>query len=175
MRRALFALLLAGCPEGELPECAVSDASNAMIVASNTNSDIVDVHDGSAIDLIPAPQGGHILLVGARVRTGGDCQLIANAALRDPTSQRVIGLEERPLLLEKRSDGWAVPQPGLSSMPNVAVCPTSAVTTGVAGNTYQLEVTLLTMDMMPIATMKAMVTPTCVDSYCTVDCGPPNV
>jgi hypothetical protein len=163
--------LLTGCPEPTLPECDVLDASNVMLVASDESDKMIDVTDGTQIPLIGAPQGGHILLVGARVRTSGDCQLMATASLRDPATQRVLGLEQRPLLLDKRADGWAVPRHGLDAMPNVAVCPSAAASTAIYGREYKLEVALTTLDETPIVTVSAMVTPTCTDAWCEGDCG----
>lgn len=169
----LALLLLAGCPgdDDALPQCDVLDTSNVVIVTTDYSNAMHDVSDGSSVPLIGAPQGGHIMLVGARIRTATACQLTATAALRDPATQRVIGLEERPLLLEMRDDGWAVPRQGLDAMPNVAVCPSAASTTAVYGHTYKLELTL-TRDGSPVVTTSAMVTPSCDgDAYCMQDCG----
>jgi hypothetical protein len=171
LNRAALLVVLAGCPEQTLPECDVIDSTSVMLVASDYNDTMIDVKDGSQVPLLGAPQGGHILLVGARVRTKTDCQLIANAALRDPVTQRVLGLEERPLLLDKRADGWAVPRHGLDAMPNVAVCPSAAAATPIFNHEYKLEVTLSTLDGAPVATASAMITPTCTDAWCEGDCG----
>ncbi len=172
-RAALLALVapLTGCPHPTLPECDVLGASNVVLVASDYNDAVRDITDGSQVPLLAAPQGGHILLVGARVRATSDCQLIATGSLRDPATQRVLGLEQRPLLLDQRSDGWAVPRPGLDAMPNVAVCPSAAASTQIYGREYKLEVSLTTLDETPIATLSAMITPTCADAYCEGDCG----
>jgi hypothetical protein len=171
--RATALLVLAGCPEPTLPECDVIDAASVMLVASDYEDKMIDIKDGSQVTLLGAPQGGHILLVGARVRAATDCQLIATASLRDPVSQRVIGLEQRPLLLDKRADGWAVPRHGLDAMPNVAVCPSAAATTPIYNHEYKLEVALTTLDGAPVATVSAMITPACApnDGYCEGDCG----
>jgi hypothetical protein len=172
-RAALLALVLglAGCPDDTLPECDRIDSSSMMLVASDYNDAMIDINDGSQVPLLAAPQGGHILLVGARVRAQSDCQLVATASLRDPATQRVLGLEQRPLLLDKRSDGWAVPRHGLDAMPNVAVCPTASATTAVFNHEYKLEVALTRLDGAPVASASAMVTPACTDSYCESDCG----
>ena len=122
LKRAALLLLLAGCPsDDDLPECTMVGQDDVMIVASDPYSVISDVSDGSQVPLMSAPQGGHIMLVGARVRAAHDCQLSATASLRDPVTNRVIGLEQRPLLLERGNNGWATPKQGLSAMPNVAV------------------------------------------------------
>lgn len=173
LRATALLALLAGCPEQTLPECDVIDSSSIVLVASDYNDAMIDISDGSQVPLLGAPQGGHILLVGARVRARSDCQLVATAALRDPATQRVIGLEERPLLLDSHANGWAKPRPGLDAMPNVAVCPSSAATTPIFNHLYQLEVALKTLDGAPVATASAMITPTCSasDGFCESDCG----
>ena len=175
LKRAALLVVLSGCPlyETTLPECNVIDTSSVMLVAADLDGRMIDVTDGTQIPLIGAPQGGHILLVGASVRAGNDCQLIATAALRDPASNRVIGLEQRPLLLEKHSNGWAKPRQGLDAMPNVAVCPSAAATSSIYNHEYKLEVSLMTLDGAEIANASAMVTPTCPagDMYCQNDCG----
>ena len=176
---------LAGCPSNERPTCHVvppdgglvgggpNDNVEAVLVVAGQDGTLVEVHDGSQVPLVMAPQGGHIMLVGAKVRGTSDCMLDATGALRDLTTNRVIGLDERALLLSTASDGWAQPSdPPLSSMPNVAVCPSSAATTSVDGHPYQLELTL-TDGSKTVATLTAMVTPTCAgDTYCHSDCTP---
>lgn len=173
-RIALLACL-AGCPVSaeNLPECSAVDTASVTLLSSTLDNEMMDISDGSRVPLLGAPQGGHIMLVGARVRAARDCKLTANAALRDPTSMRVIGLEERSLLLDRRSDGWAVPRDGLDSMPNVAVCPSSATTTAIYDRPFLLEVTLLSLSGAPIVTRKAQITPTCSDEWCRGDCGGP--
>ena len=173
LRSTLLIALLAGCPEPTLPECDVLDTSSVMLVASDNDGHITNLTDGSPVPLIGAPQGGHIVLVGARVKAAHDCQLVATASLRDTATNRVIGLEQRPLLLEQQSSGWASPRTSLDAMPNVAVCPSSAATTNVYNHAYQLEVALATLDETPIVTATVMVVPTCnpSDGFCEDDCG----
>lgn len=174
LRRAALLLVLAGCPHGDdessdLPECTAVGQNDVVIVAADPFSVMSDVTDGSQVPLMAAPQGGHIMLVGARVRASNDCQLSATASLRDPVTDRVIGLEQRPLLLERGNDGWAVPKQGLWAMPNIAVCP-SSVTTKIDGQPFLLEVSLATLDGAPLVSLSAMVTPTCADNFCRSDC-----
>jgi hypothetical protein len=178
-------LVLAGCPAHDLPACHVvpadggavgggSNAVEAVLVAAGEDGALIEIHDGSPVPLVSAPQGGHIMLVGAKLKGSSDCMLDATGALRDPTSGRVIGLDERALLLSTGSGGWSQPSdPPLSSMPNVAVCPSSAATLSVDGNPYTLELTLRD-GSTTVATLTATVTPTCAagDGYCHTDCTP---
>ncbi len=173
---ALVLSASAGCggddSNEELPECTNVDDTTAVLVAGTRDGTVVDIVDQGDVDLIPPPQGGHILLVGARVRSARDCRLDATGALRDPATQRVLGLEQRPLLLEHQADGWAVPGMGLASMPNVAVCPSAAATTSVAGNLYALEVRLADFAGNTVAELRATIRPTCGTEFCLYDCEP---
>jgi hypothetical protein len=160
---------LAGCPNPELPTCHAASAIQAALVVADDNGGLVDVTDGSQVPLVRAPQGGHILLVGAKVMGAADCMLDATGALRDPATNRVIGLDMRPLQLSTASNGWALPtDPALSSMPNIGVCPSSIAQ--IDGHTFTLELTLVSGGT-PIATLSAAVTPSCGgDSYCHSEC-----
>ncbi|HWO18959.1 MAG TPA: hypothetical protein VNO30_09285 [Kofleriaceae bacterium] len=172
-RLALLALpALGGCPwSGESP-CDIDGLTEVGLVYADENGSVHDVGEGDAIPLISAPQGGHIVLVAPRVRAAEQCELQVNAALRDPASLRVVGLEERPVVVHPRGDGWAAPEApaGLSDLANVAVCP--SVVTTVDGAPLRLEVQLLDDAGTRIAGGTATVRPTCSSDYCRSDCGP---
>lgn len=170
----LLAVLLAGCPsDDDSDACDVSASTEMMLVYANQLGVTADFADGALLPLIAAPQGGHILLVAPAIRVAGSCRVQINAALRDPASGRVIGLEERPIMLDADDDGWARPPAaaGLSDLANVAVCPTSAVTTPLYDEPYQLELQILDKEGQPVCERTAMVVPTCDDEYCRSDCG----
>lgn len=174
LRLALIALL-AGCPSNE-PGACKAPASNRsleveLVVADDAGHASV-VHDGDTVPLLGAPQGGHILLVGARVHDDQTCQYDATGSLRDLASNRVVGLEQRTMFVTSTGDGWSSPDEQFSSMPNVAVCPNFATGSVVFGQAYELEVALRIGDQT-VADLKAMVTPTCAaaDAYCQHDCG----
>jgi hypothetical protein len=177
--------LAAGCPAPDHNQCVVPDAGalgggpgdnglEAEIVAADENYNLVTLHDGDHVPLLRAPQGGHIILVGARVHSDDTCELDATGSLRDTASNRVIGLDERALYVNATSDGWAAPQQpvDLSAMPNVAVCPTSATTAAIDGKPYQLELAI-SANGSQVADVKIMAIPTCgsSDTYCTSECG----
>jgi len=175
-------LVIAGCPSPSHNQCAIPDAGalggtnglEAELVASDGNGNLVTLHDGDHVPLMRAPQGGHILLVGARVHSDDTCDLDATGSLRDTASNRVIGLDERTLNVAATGDGWAAPhQPvDLNAMPNIAVCPTSATTAAIDGNSYQLELAISTSGSQ-VADLKIMAIPTCAtdDTYCAQECG----
>jgi hypothetical protein len=147
----------------------------AVLVAGDAMGNLTTIRDGDPAPLIRAPQGGHILLVGARLQINSTCTLEATGSLRDIASNRVIGVDERTLYLTATGDGFAAPEASLSAMPNVAVCPTAATTAAIDGNPYQLEVAMTANDV-PVADLKAMVVPTCdpSDGFCASECGSGN-
>ncbi|CAN5560131.1 hypothetical protein BH11MYX1_BH11MYX1_12910 [soil metagenome] len=167
--------LLAGCPSSD-PGACKAPASNgsleAELVVADNAGNVRVVHDGDPVALHGAPQGGHVLLVGARVHADQACQYDATGSLRDLASNRAIGVEQRALIVMGTGDGWSAPDAQLSSMPNVAVCPNFATGTAVFGQPYELEVALRVGDQT-VADLKAMVTPMCAadDMYCQNDCG----
>jgi hypothetical protein len=170
-----LALLIAACggdDDDTLGDCSGIEPASAVLVASNAAGVIADVSEGAEVELIAAPQGGHILLVGARIKADGGCKLDATGALRDIATSRVIGLEQRPMLLEPAAGGYVMPRQGLDAMPNVAVCPSAAATTSVDANPYRLELHLATSEGETITDLAATVTPTCTSDYCRSDCAP---
>lgn len=184
LRAALALVALTGCPAPTHNQCAIPDAGarggandalEAELVAADQMGNLVTLHDGDHVPLMRAPQGGHILLVGARVHTDDTCHLDATGSLRDTASNRVIGLDERTLYVAATGDGWAAPaQPvDLNAMPNIAVCPTSATTAAVNGNPYQLEIAIANGGSQ-VADLKITAIPTCAtdDTYCAQECGP---
>jgi hypothetical protein len=151
-----------------------NDAQAVLVVAAEDGS-LVEARDGTQVPLVRAPQGGHIMLVGAKLQNSTDCMLDATGDLRDPTTGRVIGLDQRSLLLSSGSDGWAQPSdPALSSMPNVAVCPSAAASKSIDGNPYTVELALVDGDGKSVAMLSATVTPMCPagDDYCHTECSP---
>jgi hypothetical protein len=173
----LRAVVLLTCACGddaiELPGCTGVEPASAVIVASTTEATIHDVVDNGEVELIAAPQGGHILLVGARIAAADErCQLIATGALRDPQTRRVIGVEQRPLLLERHPEGWLSPRAGLDAMPNVAVCPSAAAMVSIDGNLYTLEIELSSTTGAPLASLAATIQPTCSSEFCRAECAP---
>jgi hypothetical protein len=174
LRLGLIALL-AGCPSNDPGACKAPGSSQSLdaeLVVADTDGHVSVVHDGDIVPLHGAPQGGHILLVGARVHDAQACQYDATGSLRDLASNRVIGLDQRAMNVTGTGDGWSAPDGQFSSMPNVAVCPNSATGAAVFGQPYELEVALRVGDQT-VADLKVMVTPTCAadDMYCQHDCG----
>jgi hypothetical protein len=173
-RSAAIAVAVAttACGPGAGPACQAPGGGAALqLVYVDEYGELHDLADGARVPLIFAPQGGLIMLVGARVEGLGDCHVQMTGALRDPCNNRVVGLEQRPITLVDR-DGWGEPRdPGeLSSLPNVAVCPPQAASQDVDGHTFQVEILVTTDDGQPIGEATALVVPTCSDDGCRCEC-----
>jgi hypothetical protein len=171
MRLALLAIV-PGCflTHGD-PQCVMTGAETMIM---NWESGMLhDTPDGSLVPLVSAPQGGHIMLIGARVMMADRCTVRINAALRDTGNNRVIGLDAREIALADRGDGWAEPADwmALSGLANLPVCPTSAASKPVDGNAFQLEVRL-TQSGTVISERTASIVPTCGagNAYCHNEC-----
>ncbi len=99
--------------------------------------------EGADVLMMVPPQGGIILLVGVRARNVSGCASQVTAALREPGTGRVVGLESRPASLYARADGWAAPtDPLFASMPNLAVCPNLTSDRDLYDLPWQLELTI---------------------------------
>ena len=69
----------------------------------------MDATVGGQVPLIFPPQGGFVVLVGARVHGLDHTSVTITASLRDAISTPVLSLEMRPVQLAVGADGWASP------------------------------------------------------------------
>jgi hypothetical protein len=162
----------ASCSDGDPTECTQLAPSEAVLVVSEANATIRDVVEGGDVPLIRPIQGGQILLVGARVRSGRDCDYRSVGRIRDLTTEGVHGSDERTLELAVQPDGWAVPAQGFLPLLNVPVCPSAATPTRVDDTLQRLEVSLETRSGIHVIDLAATVRPMCSNADCMTDCGP---
>lgn len=166
---------IAGCTLFEDdPEACVVDATTELgVVFADENGNVSDLTEMGQFPLIAAPQGGFISLLAPRMKTKiGKCQVQVSAAVRDMTSNLVIGLEQRPVTLYRHSDGWATPPDpaDLSDLPNVALCPSSA-TTMIDGNPFKIEVKVIGLTTADSPSTTVIAIPSCNGSqYCVSEC-----
>ena len=94
-----------------------------------------------------------------------------SAALRDMSTNLVVGLEQRPVTLHRRSDGWAIPPDpaALSDLANVAVCPSSA-TTSIDGVPFRVEVKVIGLTTADSPSASTIGVPICDSDYCRNEC-----
>lgn len=164
---------LAACPADQTAPCLLDATTPMALVFADRLGVVHDLIPGGEIALMTAPQGGYIALIAVRLELPVErCELQVAAALRDPANGRVIGLEQRPITIVRRPDGWlAPPSPsGLSGLANLGVCPTAASSTDIHGHPFQLEVRALRMDESAAVMAVETVVPTCASEGCAAAC-----
>ena len=129
----------------DVSECAFGDPDAPLelaIVYRTLDGESVDVVDGAAVPLIQPPQGGKVLMVGARVRNVDACMVQLTASLRDECTGRIVALEQRPVILADRGDGWGEPADAvrLDDFANVPACPSAAAERDIEGEPYLVKV-----------------------------------
>jgi hypothetical protein len=176
LRRGLLVAitLLAACGDDAPPDgglCIVGDPTQPAVLQVVAHG-LAPLPDGGTILLETPPQGGHVIFAGVRVKNANLCGATLQAALRDPCSGRVVGLERRPIAWRLADDGFAEPaQPEeISDYANIPACPNAAIDHDVDGHPLQLEIRLYEESRMTETILT--VTPTCADgdTYCTCDC-----
>jgi hypothetical protein len=154
-----------------------SIATEMTIVARTVEGSAMAVVEGGPIPVLGAPQGGDVMFAGVRARNLNGCGVNVTAALRDEGTDRIIGLDGRPVNLTPGPDGWGMPSDpiGLSDWANIPVCPSAAATRSVVGSAYLLQFTL-TDQGGRTAQASLHVIPFCGDpqtaGYCTTLCAP---
>jgi hypothetical protein len=176
---AIAALLappaLAGCSDDAPPDdCPVGDPSQPITIqlVQWSQGQAVDLVDGGRIDLVFPPQGGYVVLPSVRATNVDGCTVQLSASLRDTETNRILGLEQRPINLAMRPDGTAGPkqEAELSDYANVAACPNAALERDMDGTSYRLNVRITNGSRM--AEQAIMVTPDCLgvaDCECMCD------
>jgi hypothetical protein len=182
LKVAATAAVLAACsdpPAGpDAMPCSVGDPSDApemQVIERTVDGEIAPLEDGGDLQLLVPPQGGHVALVGVRIKNVDLCSSTIQAALKDPVSGRVAGIERRPVAWRVAADGFAEPsQPQeISDYANVPLCPNANLAQDIDGNPWTLEVRFY--DAQEDATEVVLtVTPTCEGTldiaYCECEC-----
>jgi hypothetical protein len=169
-------LALGGCGD-DGDGCPVGDPSQPLTIelVQWSQGQAVALVEGGTIDLIYPPQGGYVILPSVRAGNVDGCTVELNASLRDTETNRILGLEQRPINLATGADGLAGPaqEAELSDYANVASCPNAGLSRDMNGNSYRLNVRIT--DRTGRQAEKAiMVTPDCggveeCDCMCDVD------
>lgn len=150
------------CPIGDLsapPEIEIVhlDATNTMFKTQ-------------AMDRVPLqapPQGGWIVLLGARARNIDGCRVALKTVLVDACTNAVIKLDDRPTLLEIGSDGWGTSS--LTTFGNLPVCPQATATRDLHDVPYVVTVILEDADGKRAEAQRTIV-PTCPPSTPLCNC-----
>jgi hypothetical protein len=128
---ALAGVLALGCGGGEprpdaseTQRCPIGDLAapaELEIVHLDAQNTVVESTAMAAVPLIQPPQGGWIVLLGARARNIDGCRISLTTALVDPCNDEILKIDQRPTRLIVGSDGWGVSS--VTAFSNLEVCP----------------------------------------------------
>jgi hypothetical protein len=148
MLGALVALAAIGCGSSEDPDPGVdpSDDAGALelrpIMFTPDEQPTAFLVDGGPIELVNAPQGGHVLMVGARIAHLESDVVEMTARVRDGASGELIEEAERTVLMAPVPEEPGVlenDRRSISQMVHVALCPSSPAAT-FAGRELIIEI-----------------------------------
>lgn len=110
------------------------------------------------------PQGGFVLLVGVRARHLDPASVTITASLRDPGTDQVLSVEQRPVTLVADADGWASPAmpDGLFNWGNLPACPLANTPKSINAQPYVLRIAAADATGAS-AEARVTIVPTCED------------
>lgn len=124
-------LVSAGCgskheaaPDAGARPCPIGDLSapaELQIVHLDASNAVHQTQAMAQVPLLPPPQGGWIVLLGARARNIDGCQVTLTTALVDGCDQQILQIDKRPTRLEPGADGWGTS--AVTTFGNLPVCP----------------------------------------------------
>lgn len=167
-----FALVV-GCGSDPKPSCPIGDLSAPVeLQIMNLEADqatVVATQAMAKVPLVAPPQGGWIVLLGARARNLDGCQVSLTTALVDAIDGQILQLDRRPTRLEVDAEGWGVSS--LTTFGNLPVCPQLTATRNLHGEPYLVKV-IVEDDRGKKAEASLTVIPTCAadGSRCTCEC-----
>jgi hypothetical protein len=147
LKAATFAaVMLSACSDDAPTTCPIGDRSRPIEIRAQTwvpgQPELDDLSNPGGVYLVRPIQGGKVIYVGVRARNVDGCNLMLTAALRDPVSQQVIALEQRPVRLSDYGDGWGRASSHVDDLANVPACPNAAAERDIDGSTWTLELRL---------------------------------
>jgi hypothetical protein len=171
--------------EEAAPDAAVEADDPAALVVFPAQ--FIDEHspmrmlaDGDPVDLWSAPQGGHVVLIGAKVRNLNSDTAMLRARFRNPSNRFIIAEDGRTVKMLPVPGEPGMMQPDIRSFSQVAnapVCP-SYNGMGIVDGTFDVEVTVTALYTDPVQTGGATIrvvarcsTPD-DEAHCRCDCGP---
>jgi hypothetical protein len=121
------------CPIGDM-----SAPPELEIVHLDAQNAVISTQPMQIVPLMQPPQGGWIVLLGARARNIDGCRLMVTAALIDGCNGEIIDLDRRPTMLVEGSDGWGVSS--ATTFANLPVCPHPTATRDLNEVPYRMQV-----------------------------------
>lgn len=122
---------------------------------------------GAQVPLIAPPQGGWIVLLGARATNLDACHLTLTTSFRDTCGGAIIQVDRRPTQLDDTGDGWGLTN--LNSFGNLPICPEVTAKQDLHDVPYEVTVTLEDLDGQK-ATQSIVIDPVCPDPDPTGQC-----
>lgn len=121
---------------------AASNAAELEILYRSRDGMAITCAPDAPVPLTLPPQGGFVLLVGARVKHFDLATVVLTASLRDTVDDHLIAVEQRPVMLVPGADGWAGPdQPmTLFNWANLPTCPAPSATRDLDAMPYVLRI-----------------------------------
>jgi hypothetical protein len=179
----------AGADEVDVPRDAgpEDDAEQPLVIlpAQFTEEDMPMrmLSPGDPVDLWSAPQGGHVVLLGAKVKNLTSDTITLKVRFRDPDTGLIVAEEARTVKMLPVDGEPGVMQPDIrsrSQVSNVPLCP-SYDSRGVVDQTFDVEVlvTALYSEPMESASATIRVVARCStpedEAACRCECGPDYV
>jgi hypothetical protein len=136
--------------------------------------------EGDPVDLWNAPQGGHVVLFGAKVKNMTTQVANIKVRFRRPDTGLIVAEEGRSVKMVPVPDEPGTLQPDIrsrSQVANVPLCP-SYTSLGIVDQTFDVEVlvTALYTDPVETGTARLKVVAKCStpsdETFCRCDCGP---
>lgn len=146
-----------------------SDGSNALEVIpaafTEENAPLRILRSGDTIDLLRAPQGGHVVLLAAQVRNASSTAANIRVRMRRPDTGFIVAEEKRTVAMVAVPDDPATMQPDLrtrSQVAHVPLCPDYDPIDVVAEPLdVEIEVTALYTDPPAVGSARLTLVPAC--------------
>lgn len=139
---ALVPLHAAGCGGGASGvHCPIGDLASPAeleIVHLDTSNTVIQSQPMASVPLVAPPQGGWIVLLGARARNIDGCQVTLTTALVDACDGQIIQIDRRPTHLDPGADGWGTST--VNTFGNLPVCPQLTATRDLHDVPYVINV-----------------------------------
>jgi hypothetical protein len=153
------------CPIGDM-----SAAPELEIVHLDAQNAVINTQPMQTVPLMQPPQGGWIVLLGARARNIDGCRLTLTTALIDGCDGHIIQIDRRPTMLVEGSDGWGLST--ATTFGNLPVCPQLTAKRDLNNVPYAMQVALEDDDGRT-ATAQLDLVPVCPANapMCNCQCG----
>jgi hypothetical protein len=168
------AVLLIGCGGDPKPvmRCPIGDVSSPaelQILHLDANFSVIETQPMAEVPLLPAPQGGWLVLLGVRAKNIDGCHATLKTALVSTCDNQILQVDSRPTHLDMGADGWGVSS--LTTFGNLPVCPDHTATRDLYNVPHNVIVSIEDTDGQK-ATASLTVVPTCASDapLCLCEC-----